>query len=76
MIVAKDGMSMELNNESHIEAFLSSGWVEVKASALPAEEPKAEEIEEIMPAPIIDEGVAVEDEKPAAPKRGRKKQVK
>ena len=79
MIVVKDGAKMELDNDNHIAAFLSSGWVEAKASAPAAEEPKPEEaveIAEIMPAPVE----AEVEEKPEvvapAPKRGRKKAVK
>lgn len=75
MLITKDGATMELNNDNHIAAFLSSGWVEVKTPAPAAqEEPKPEEPAddvEIMNAPEVEEKAAA----PApAPKRGRKKQ--
>jgi len=73
MIVTKDGATMELTNDNHIAAFLSSGWVEAKAYATAAqEEPKPEEPAddvEIMNAPEVEEKAAA-----PAPKRGRKKQ--
>jgi hypothetical protein len=77
MVVAKDGIQMELSNESHIAAYLSSGWVEAKASARAAEEPKVEEPVDFMPEPL--DYVAPAEEKIAVstPKaRGRKKQEK
>lgn len=78
MIVAKDGITMELSNESHIEAFLSSGWVEAKASARAAEEPKIEEPEDFMPEPIEEDEAPAEEKVavPAPKTRGRKKQEK
>jgi len=33
MRLAKDGQVIDLANENHINAFLSSGWAEVKTSA-------------------------------------------
>ena len=70
MFISKDGATMELDNDNHMAAFLSSGWVEVKAPAPAAhEEPKPEEPAEIMNAPEVEEKAAA-----PAPKRGRKKQ--
>ena len=33
MRLAKDGQVIDLANENHINAFLASGWAEVKTSA-------------------------------------------
>ena len=41
MILEKDGQRISLDNENHIEAFLKSGWAEVKESS--AENPPKEE---------------------------------
>ena len=76
MFITKDGATMELDNDNHIAAFLSSGWVEAKASAHAAEEPKAEEIEDVMPAPVVEDEAEEKPEVVVAPKRGRKKAVK
>ena len=64
MILTKDGQTISLENEGHIEAFIASGWAEVKSSA---------------PAPAIpeaqSEGVQpVEEEKPET--KAEKKPVK
>ena len=71
MVLVKDGAKMELDNNDHIAAFLSSGWVEAPASPTAAPVEERVEIEEIMNAPVEAE------EKPEveapAPKRGRKK---
>lgn len=77
MIVAKDGITLNLENQSHIDAYLSSGWVEAKASAPAAqEEPKAEEpVVDFMPEPVVPNPEVGEARLVApAPKRGRKKQ--
>lgn len=77
MILTKNGQVINLDNENHIEAFKTSGWVEATASARAAEEPKVEEPVDFMPEPLDD--VAPEEEKIAVstPKaRGRKKQEK
>lgn len=74
MIVVKDGITMNLENESHVAAFLSSGWAEAEASVPATEEgkteEKAEEPAEFMNTPEPEVKVAT------APKRGRKKQEK
>ncbi len=72
MIVEKDGMRMNLENESHVAAFLSSGWVEAKASAHAAKEEKVAEPVEFMNVPEPEEKVDIHDA--AIAKRGRKKQ--
>lgn len=78
MIVAKNGITLNLENQSHIDAYLSSGWVEAKASAPAAqEEPKAEPAVDFMNPPEIAETAEAEAEAEIvapAPKRGRKKQ--
>lgn len=71
MFITKDGATMELTNDNHIAAFLSSGWVEAKATAHAAEEANTEADVDFMPAPVVEA-----EEKPevvVAPKRGRKK---
>ena len=50
MRLTKNGETITLSNENHISAFLSNGWVEAKASALP-EEKKAEVVEEVVEKP-------------------------
>ena len=51
MKLIRDGQVIELDNENHINAFLSSGWAEAKASAsTPKEEvPKEEVVEKKKP---------------------------
>ena len=79
MELIKDGQTISLDNENHINAFLGSGWAEVKTSApsvpeevveeapeIPEEEPAAEEVVEEVPA---EEAPKVVEEK----KSGRKK---
>lgn len=44
MLIKKGNITMNLDNENHLNAFLTSGWVEAKASAQTVkEEPKIEE---------------------------------
>ena len=78
MVVVTNGkITLSLENQSHIDAYLSSGWVEAKASAPAAqEEPKAEEpVVDFMPEPVVPEPEVVDARIVAsAPKRGRKKQ--
>lgn len=78
MIVVKDGITMNLENESHVAAFLSSGWAEAKASVPATEEEKIEEkATEPVTEPVEAVSVAEPEVKVAtAPKRGRKKQEK
>ena len=60
MYIAKDGEVLNLDNESHLAAFLTSGWVEADAPALPpispVEEP-VEPVEEEPAAEVIEEPV-------------------
>ena len=52
MLLIKDGQTISLDNVDHINAFLGSGWAEVKASAPASKaevksekaEPKAEDV--------------------------------
>lgn len=55
MVVVTNGkITLSLENQSHIDAYLSSGWVEAKASAPAAqEEPKAEPAVDFMNPPEI-----------------------
>ena len=70
MILTKDGQVMDLRNENHINAFLSSGWVEVKA---PAPSPKAkEEVVEVTPEPKPEPKKKAETKKPVAKKKQEK----
>lgn len=48
MKLTKNEQVVDLSNENHINAFLSSGWVEVKTSAPSL---KTEEVAEITPEP-------------------------
>lgn len=65
MQLMKDNVTITLDNEDHINAFLTSGWVEAKASAQTVrEEPKAEPKEEKA------------EEKVSKPRVSRKKQEK
>lgn len=48
MKLTKNEQVVDLSNENHINAFLSSGWVEVKTSAPSL---KAEEVVEVTPEP-------------------------
>lgn len=75
MVVVTNGkITLSLENQSHIDAYLSSGWVEAKASAPAAqEEPKAEPAVDFMNPPEVTETAEAEIAAPA-PKRGRKKQ--
>ena len=72
MILIKDGQTISLDNENHAEAFLLSGWAEVKTPA-PSETPK---VEESKPEEVKEEAKA-EDVKAEEVKtkslRGRKK---
>ena len=50
MKLTKNGQVISLENQSHIDAFIASGWAEVKASAQkPAEKPAetAENVEAV-----------------------------
>lgn len=75
MELIKDGQIISLDNESHISAFLGSGWAEAKTSApsvpeeVVAEEPAAAEVVEEAPKEIPEEAPVVEEKK----KPGRKK---
>ena len=73
MILVKDGQTISLDNENHINAFLGSGWAEAKASAPAPKVEKAEKAEEAekVEEPKAEE-VKVTEKKPA----GRKKQEK
>jgi hypothetical protein len=75
MVVVTNGkITLSLENQSHIDAYLSSGWVEAKASAPAAqEEPKAEPDVDFMNPPEATETAEAEIAAPI-PKRGRKKQ--
>ena len=71
MVLTKDGQTISLDNENHVEAFLASGWAEVKSSApvttpIPEAEPEVAE-----PAP---EAEPVEEVKTEA--KAEKKPVK
>lgn len=44
MLIKKGNITMNLDNENHLNAFLTSGWEEVKSSSQTVkEEPKIEE---------------------------------
>lgn len=74
MFITKNGETLNLENQSHIDAYLSSGWVEAKASAPAAqEEPKAEPAVDFMNPPEATETAEAEIAAPVS-KRGRKKQ--
>ena len=46
MVLTKNGQTISLDNENHVEAFLSSGWAEVKSSApAPASEAQPEVVQ-------------------------------
>ena len=72
MLLVKDGQTISLDNENHIEAFKASGWAEVKT---PAASPIPEEVkaDEPMNEPIIEEKAEPNAVKKTA---GRKKQEK
>ena len=78
MIVTKNGITLNLENQSHVDAYLSSGWVEAKASAPAAEVVAAEPMNAPEPAAEPVEIPQEEDVKvaPAPKARGRKKQEK
>ena len=67
MILIKDGQTISLDNENHAEAFLLSGWAEVKTPAA-SESPK---VEESKPEEIKEEVKAEEVKTKSL--RGRKK---
>lgn len=67
MLITKDNVTMALDNEDHLNAFLSSGWVEVKASSQTVKaEPQAD----------IEPQAESKEEKITKPRAGRKKQEK
>lgn len=51
MKLTKNEQVVDLSNENHINAFLSSGWVEVKASAPSQKIDEVDEVMEITPEP-------------------------
>ena len=81
MKLTKNGQVISLENQSHIDAFIASGWAEVKASAQkPAEKPveaveKAEAVDLSTTAPKAVNGAekAVKGaKKPAVKKKSEK----
>ena len=70
MILTKDGQVVDLSNENHINAFLSSGWVEAQTSA-PSQ--KAEdEVVEVTPEPKPEPKKKAETKKPVTKKKQEK----
>lgn len=52
MLIKKGNITMNLDNENHLNAFLTSGWEEAKSSSQTVkEEPKIEEKVERKPRP-------------------------
>jgi hypothetical protein len=76
MIVTNGKITLSLDNQSHIDAYLSSGWVEAKASARAAEVASEEPMNVPEPAEPVE--IPQEDVKvaPAPKARVRKKQEK
>lgn len=60
MYIAKDGEVLNLDNESHLAAFLTSGWVEADAPALPPISPVEEPVEPVEVAEVVEEEPAAE----------------
>ena len=75
MYIAKDGEVLNLDNESHLAAFLTSGWVEADAPALPPISPVEEPVEPVEEEPAEETIEEPKEEKPTK-RRGRKKDVK
>jgi hypothetical protein len=44
MVLIKDGQTINLDNESHISAYLASGWTEAKATVQPAVQAEEKQI--------------------------------
>ena len=76
MIVTNGKITLSLDNQSHVDAYLSSGWVKAKASARAAEVASEEPMNVPEPAEPVE--IPQDDVKvaPAPKARGRKKQEK
>ena len=69
MYIAKDGEVLNLDNESHLAAFLTSGWVEADA---PAPAPHTPVVDPVEVAEVVEEEPAAEPVKAKGkPKRKR-----
>lgn len=67
MLIKKGNITMNLENENHLNAFLTSGWEEAKSSSQTVkEEPQAD----------VEPQAEPKEEKIAKPRAGRKKQEK
>lgn len=75
MLLVKDGQTISLDNENHIEAFKASGWAEANT---PAAAPLAKEEVRDVPDEPMNEPIIEEKAEPKAVKKtaGRKKQEK